>query len=63
MGKMRQSTQRNPLADKDLKNLKKSEKGPKKFGSGPRFHANLARSGESLKRKRRNITIRARSGE
>jgi hypothetical protein len=33
MGKMRQSAQRNPLADKDLKNLEKSENGPKKAGA------------------------------
>jgi hypothetical protein len=33
MGKMRQNTRRNPLADKDLKNLEKSENGPKKAGT------------------------------
>jgi len=30
---MRQDARRNPLADKDLKNLEKSEKGPKKAGA------------------------------
>jgi len=35
---MRQNTRRNPLADKDLKNLEKSENGPKKAGASFLIH-------------------------